>query len=85
MFFTESKKSLLVKVLSFLLHHKKLNYSDYLIDFDCFYRSIANLKVLYGDNLDFKKAKIGDVALLYFCSYNTNVAQHLSSKKFEAL
>ena len=55
---TESEKSVLVKGLSFSLPPKQLSYSDYLINFENFHRSIDNLKILSGDNLDFIKTRI---------------------------
>ena len=47
----DAEKTLLVK--SFKLPPKQLSYSDYLINFELFYRSIDNLKIIPGDNLDF--------------------------------
>ena len=82
---TEAEKSLLVKGLSFSLPPKQFSYSDYLINFELFYRSIDNLKILSGDNLDFIKTRIKDTALTSFRNYNANVPQHLSNEKFEAL
>ena len=82
---TDAEKSLLVKGLSFALPPKQLSYSDYLINFELFYRSIDNLKILSGDNLDFIKTRIKDTALTSFRNYNTNAPQHLSNEEFEAL
>ena len=82
---TEVEKSLLVKGLSFSLSPKQLSYPDYLINFELFYRSINDLKVLSGDNLDFIKTRIKDTALTSFRNYNANVSQHLSNGEFEAL
>ena len=50
-----------------------------------FNRSIDNLKILSGDNLDFIKTRIKDTALTSFRNYNANVPQHLSNEEFEAL
>ena len=83
--FTEAEKSLLVKGLSFSLPPKKLRYSDYLVNFELFYRSIDNLKILSGDNLDYAKTKIKDLAFTSFRNYNANIPQHLSNEEFEAL
>ena len=63
---TDAEKTLLVKDLSFALPPKRLSYSDYLINFEWFYRSIDNLKILSGDNLDFIKTRIKDTALTSF-------------------
>ena len=64
---------------------KQLIYSDYLINFELFYRSINNLKILSVDNLDFIKTRIKDTALTSFRNYNANVPRHLSNEEFEAL
>ena len=63
---TEAEKSVLGKGFSFSLPPEKLSYSDYLINFELFYRSIDNLNILSGDNLDFIKTKIKDAALTCF-------------------
>ena len=63
---TEVEKSLLVKGLSFPLPPKKLSYSDYLVNFELFYRNIDNLKSLPVDNLDYIKTKVKDLALTSF-------------------
>ena len=81
---TEAEKSLLVKGLSFSLPPKKLSYSDYLVNFELFYRSIDNLNIFSGDNLDYTKTKIKDLALTSFRNYNANIP-HLSNEEFEAL
>ena len=74
-----------MKGLSFALPPKQLNYSDYFSNFELFYKSIDNLKILSGDNLDFIKTRIKDTALTSFRNYNANVPQHLSNEEFEAL
>ena len=74
-----------MKGLSFALPPKQLSYSHYLINFELFYRSIDNLKIIPGDNLDFLKTRNKDIALTSFRNYNANVPQHLSSEEFEAL
>ena len=85
LFLTDAEKTLLVKGLSFGLPPKQLRYSDYLINFELFCRSIDNLKILFGDNLYFIKTRIKDTALTSFCNYNANVPQHLSNEEVEAL
>ena len=62
----EAEKSVLVKGLSFLLPPKQLSYSDNLINFELFCRSIGNLQILSGDNLDFIKAGINDYCFNIF-------------------
>ena len=74
-----------MKGLSFSLPPKKFNYSDYLVNFELFYRSIDNLNIISWDNLDYKKTKIKDLALTSFRNYNANIPQHLSNEEFEAL
>ena len=74
-----------MKGLSFSLPPKKLRYSDYLVNFELFYRRIDNLKILSGDNLDYVKTKIKDLALTSFRNYNANIPQNLSNEEFEAL
>ena len=81
----DAESSLLVKGLNFALPPKQLSYSDYLINFELFYRSIDNLKTLSGDNLDFKKTRIKNTALTSFRNFNANVLQHLSNEEFEGL
>ena len=71
---TDAEKSLLVKGLSFALPLKQLSYSDYLINFEIFYRSTDNLEVLSGDNLDFIKTGIKDAALMSF--HNVMLMSH---------
>ena len=73
-----------MKSLSFSLPLKKLSYSHCLVNFELFYRSIDNLNILSGDNLDYVKTKIKDLALTSFCNYNANIP-HLSNEEFEAL
>ena len=71
---TDAEKSLLVKGLSFALPLKQLSYSDYLINFEIFYRSTDNLEGLSGDNLDFIKTGIKDAALMSF--HNVMLMSH---------
>ena len=82
-FLTEAGKSLLVKGLSFSLPPKKLSYSDYLVNFELFYRSIDSLNILSGENLDYVKTKIKDLALTSFCNYNANIPQHFLMKNLK--
>ena len=82
---SDAEKSLLVKGLRFSLPPKKLNYADYLVNFELFYRSIRNLDVLSNGDLDFVKTKIKDAALSSFRFYNANIPQNLSDEELEAL
>ena len=79
------EKSLLVRGLRFSLPPKKLNYPDYLNNFELFYRNIRNLDVLSNGDLDFVETKIKDAALSYFNFYNANFPQILSDEELEAL
>ena len=72
---TDAEKPLSVKGLSFALSPKQLSYSDYLINFELFYRSTDNLKILSGGNLGFIKTRIKDSTLMSFRKYNVNVLQ----------
>ena len=82
---TEAEKSLLGKSLSLSLPPEKLSYSDYLINFELFYKSVDHLNILSGDNVDFIKTKIKRVALTSFRNYNENVPEHLSNRESDAL
>ena len=82
---SNAEKSLLVKGLRFSLPPKKLNYADYLVNFELFCRSIRNLDVLSNGDLDFVKTKIKDAALSSFRFYNANISQNLSDEELETL
>ena len=49
----EAEILLLVNSFSFSFPPKKLSYSDYLVNFELFYRTFDNLQILSGDNLDY--------------------------------
>ena len=74
-----------MKSLKFYIPPKKLNYADYLADFELFYRSIYNLDSISNKNLDFVKTKIKDAALTSFRNYNANLPRNLSEEEFKAL
>ena len=82
---SDAEKSLLVKGLRLSLPPKKLNYADYLVNFELFYRSIRNLDVLSNGDLDFVKTKIKYAALSSFRFCNANIPQNLSDEELEAL
>ena len=71
--------------LKFSIPPKKLNYTDYLPNFELFYRRIYNLDSMSNENLDFVKTKIKDDALTTFRNYNTNLPHNLSDEEFKAL
>ena len=74
-----------MKGLIFSLPPKKPSYSDYFVNFELLYRSVDNLKTLSGDNLDYLKTKIIDLAWTSFRNYNANIPQHLYNEEFESL
>ena len=74
-----------MKGLKFSIQGKKLNYGDYLANFEVFYRSIYNLDSISNENLDFVKTKIKDAALTSFRIYNANLPCNLLDEGFEAL
>ena len=58
---------------------------DYLVNYELIYRSIDNLKIFSGDNVDYIKSKIKDLALMSFLNYSANIPQHLPNEQFEML
>ena len=71
--------------LNFSLPPKHLDYVEYLVDFDLFYRNIRKLGILSNENLDFVKTRTKEAALSSYRNYNNNVPQHLSKEEFLAL
>ena len=82
---SDCEKSLLTKGLNFSIPCKKLDYADYLVQFELFFRDIRNLDILSNEDLDFVKAKTKEAALSSYRSYNNNVPQNLSKEEFTAL
>ena len=74
-----------MKGLKFSISPKKLNYADYLANFELFYRSIYNLDSISNKILDFVKTKIKDTALTSFHNYKANLPRNLSGEDFKAL
>ena len=68
-------KSLLTKSLNFSIPCKKLDYADYLVHFELFFRDIRNLDILSYEDLDFVKAKTKETVLSCYRSYYNNVPQ----------
>ena len=62
-----------------------MDYVEYLLDFDLFYRNIRNLGILSNENLDFVKTRTKEAAPSSYWNYNNNVLQHLSKEEFLAL
>ena len=82
---SDSEKRLLAKGLNFSLPPKYLDYADYLVNFELFYRNIRNLGILSNEDLDFVKTRTKEAALSSYRNYNNNVPQHLSKEEFLAL
>ena len=53
------KSLFLLKVLNFSILCKKLDYADYLVQFELLFRDIGNLDIMSNEDLDFVKAKSG--------------------------
>ena len=64
---------------------RHLDYTDYLVNFELFYRNIRNLGILSNEDLDFVKTRTKEAALSSYRNYNNNVPQHLSKEEFLAL
>ena len=54
---SDSEKSLLTKGLNLSIPCKKLDYADYLVQYELFFGDIHNLEILSNEDLDFAKAK----------------------------
>ena len=72
---SDCEKSILIKGLNFSITCKKLDYADYLVQLELFFRDIVNLDILSNEDLDFVKAKSKEAALSSYRSYNNNVPQ----------
>ena len=82
---SNAEKELLAKGLNFCLAPKQLNYADYLVHFELFYRNIRNLEVLSNEDLDFVKTKTKETALSSYRQCNKSLQQNLSKGELEAL
>ena len=71
--------------MKFSIPPEKLNYIDYVVNFELFDRSIYNLDSMSNKNLDFVKTKIKVAALTSFCNYSANLWHNLPDEEFEAL
>ena len=74
-----------MKGLNFSLPHNYLDYADYLVNSELFYRNIPNLGILSDEDLNFVKAKLKKAALSSYRNYNNSVLQHLSKEEFLSL
>ena len=57
------EKRRLAKGLNFSLPPKYLDYTDYLVNFELFYRNIHNFGILPNEDLDFVKTRTKEAAL----------------------
>ena len=82
---SEHEKSVLSKGLNFAISPSKINYADYLVNFELLFRDIKKLDLSTND-LDFVKTKIKDIALSSFRTFDThhNIS-NLSEEEFAAL
>ena len=71
--------------MKFSIPPEKLNYIDYVVNFELFDRSIYNLDSMSNKNLDFVKTEIKVAALTSFCNYSANLPNNLTDEEFEAL
>ena len=75
---SDCEKRLLAKGVNFSLLLKYLDYADYLVDFELFYRNIRNLGIFSNEDLDSAKTITKEAALSSYRNYNNNASQHLS-------
>ena len=61
-----------------------LDCTDYLVNFELFYRNMLNLGILSVKNLAFLKTLTKETALCSYRIYNHNVPQYLSKEEFLA-
>ena len=69
---SDCEKRLLAKGVNFSLPLKYLDYADYLVDFELFYRNIRNLGIFSNEDLDSSKTKTKEPALSSYRNYNNN-------------
>ena len=60
---SDCEKRLLAKASNFNLPLKHLDYADYLVNFELFYRNIRNLGISSNEDLDFVKTRTKEAAL----------------------
>ena len=69
----DCEKKVLAKGLNFSIPPKYLDYADYLVNFELFYRDIRDLGILADEDLDFVKTRTKEAALSSYRNYNNNV------------
>ena len=62
-----------------------MDYADYLVNFELFYRNIHILGIFSNEDLDFVKTRRKEATLSSYRNYNNNVRQHRSKEEFLAL
>ena len=77
------KKKLHMKCLNFSLPSKYSDYTNYLVNFELFYKNILNLGILSNEDIDFVKTRPKEAGLSSYWNYNNNV--HLPKEEFLAL
>ena len=81
----DCEKRILAKGWNFSFPPKYLDYADYLVNFELFYKNICSLGILPNEDLDFVKTRTKEAVLSFYRNYNNNVAQHFSKKEFLAV
>ena len=78
-------KRLLTKGFNFSLPSKYLDYHNYLVNFELFYRNIPNFVTSSNEDLDFVTKGTKEITLSSYWNYNGNVPQLFFKKEFIAL
>ena len=60
---SDCENSVLTKGLNSIIPCKKLNYADYLVQFELLFRDVRNLDIFSNEDLDFVKSKTKEAAL----------------------
>ena len=79
---SDVEKKLFGKELNFSLLSKYLDYADYFLNFELFYRNICNLGFLSNEDLDFVKATTKETVLTSYRNYSNNILQPLCREEF---
>ena len=82
---SDSDKSLLSKGLNFALPPASLEYSEYLVNYEPFFRDKLSLET-YQLDCDLLKSRLKDLAFPSFKIYNSSrKPNNVTSKEFESL
>ena len=82
---SDAEEKLIAKGLNFCLAPKQLNYANYLVHFQFFYRNICNLEVLSNEDLELVKTKTKETALPSFRQYHKSPQQNFLKEELAAL